>query len=368
MPPVEEAQNPAKTPIKREISLALALLFGVTFCLLGVGLALPSVGAASQGLLAFALLLIPSFVLRKSSVRVDDLGVAMSPWRPTLKLAGLTMLVIFTLFTAGYHVYQTAIQDRAMSYDVANLAEYRPTLQSTPFDPCTKATSGLGAWVDGPPYRLWIVGPPNQAVSLRMTPPATGARLIHCEPREGEAHRVTASGQARPRGEWLRSGRHRRGLMVHLGERDSFKADLHLRGRDLEPGALRVGEALETVETLEGTRSAWWIILFTLTQILLVAFPEEWFFRGYLQTRLDQWLGTRWKILGADLGWGWILAAAAFACLHPILIPGVHRLLVFFPALLFGWLRARGGNIGAAVIVHAGSNVLLAVLTRMAVV
>jgi membrane protease YdiL (CAAX protease family) len=59
------------------------------------------------------------------------------------------------------------------------------------------------------------------------------------------------------------------------------------------------------------------------------------------------------------------VSALWFALLHPILLPGVHRLLVFFPALLFGYLRARTGNIGAAVVIHATSNLLLAILVGM---
>ena len=37
---------------------------------------------------------------------------------------------------------------------------------------------------------------------------------------------------------------------------------------------------------------------------------------------------------------------------------------VFFPGLLFGWLRARRGGIGAAIAVHALSNVLAELLVR----
>jgi len=96
-----------------------------------------------------------------------------------------------------------------------------------------------------------------------------------------------------------------------------------------------------------------------------VALPEEHFFRGYLMSRLDGLLGTPRRVLGVQVGAGLVLSALLFALLHPILIPGPHRLLVFFPALLFGWLRARQGALGAAILVHAMSNVLLAIVSRM---
>ena len=44
--------------------------------------------------------------------------------------------------------------------------------------------------------------------------------------------------------------------------------------------------------------------------------------------------------------------------------PHPARLAVFFPSLLFGWLRARTGGIGTSVIFHAMCNLFVAVLAR----
>jgi uncharacterized protein len=99
-------------------------------------------------------------------------------------------------------------------------------------------------------------------------------------------------------------------------------------------------------------------------QLLVVALPEEAFFRGYLQTRLDAAWGKRVRILGADLGWGWIVSAVIFAIGHLLTTPVPARLAVFFPALLFGWLRARTGGIGAGVLFHACCNLFSATLAR----
>ncbi len=93
-------------------------------------------------------------------------------------------------------------------------------------------------------------------------------------------------------------------------------------------------------------------------QLLVIALPEEAFFRGYLQSALDGRWGARWRILGADLGPGWIVSAAIFAVGHVLTIPAAGRLAVFFPALAFGWLRARTRGIGAGVAFHAACNLL----------
>jgi membrane protease YdiL (CAAX protease family) len=104
---------------------------------------------------------------------------------------------------------------------------------------------------------------------------------------------------------------------------------------------------------------------FALTQLLVVALPEEALFRGYVQTRLsDRWPPTT-RLLGVPLDLRvLLLQAALFAVLHFASIPHPARLAVFFPALLFGWMRAWRGGIGAAMLLHALSNLLAEVLVQ----
>jgi hypothetical protein len=99
-------------------------------------------------------------------------------------------------------------------------------------------------------------------------------------------------------------------------------------------------------------------------QLLVVALPEEAFFRGYLQSALDTVWPPRWRVLGANLGPGWLVSAAIFAVGHVLTMPFPTRLAVFFPALLFGWLRARTGGIGASLVFHALCNLFSATLSR----
>jgi membrane protease YdiL (CAAX protease family) len=99
-------------------------------------------------------------------------------------------------------------------------------------------------------------------------------------------------------------------------------------------------------------------------QLVVIALPEEAFFRGYLQTALDRAWPRRLRVLGADLGPGYLLAAAIFAVGHVLTIRHPARLAVFFPALVFGWLRARTGGIGASVLFHASCNLFSAALGR----
>ena len=98
--------------------------------------------------------------------------------------------------------------------------------------------------------------------------------------------------------------------------------------------------------------------VFALSQLVVVAIPEELFFRGYLMERLERvWPPTR-RLFGAKVGWALIVSSALFAIGHVAVIPNPQRLAVFFPALLFGWMRARTGSIAAGALYHALCNVL----------
>ena len=102
---------------------------------------------------------------------------------------------------------------------------------------------------------------------------------------------------------------------------------------------------------------AWGPMLATLPyQLVFVAFKEEYFFRGVLQPALEAPGGPRLRVLGAPLGRGALAAAALFALAHLYPDPNPARLLTFFPALWFAWLRAKTGSIVPAMIGHAGAN------------
>jgi len=99
-------------------------------------------------------------------------------------------------------------------------------------------------------------------------------------------------------------------------------------------------------------------------QLVIIALPEEAFYRGYLQSRLDEVWPPGVRVLGARLGPGLLVSSAIFALGHLATIHDPARLAVFFPSLLFGWLRARTGGIGASCLFHAACNVFSEVLGR----
>lgn len=93
--------------------------------------------------------------------------------------------------------------------------------------------------------------------------------------------------------------------------------------------------------------------------LLVIALPEEFLFRGYLQSHTDlRWSGGI-KILGVRIGWSAVVVSLLFALLHLATDLAPFKLGVFFPSLLFCWLKARTGSIVPGIVFHGLANVLM---------
>jgi membrane protease YdiL (CAAX protease family) len=103
-------------------------------------------------------------------------------------------------------------------------------------------------------------------------------------------------------------------------------------------------------------------LVLLLSQILVVAVPEEVFFRGYLMSRFEERWPSRARLLGAAVGLPLLLSSVLFAVGHFLVDLAPARLAVFFPALVFGWMRSRSGSIAPGALFHALCNVLSEVL------
>lgn len=97
-------------------------------------------------------------------------------------------------------------------------------------------------------------------------------------------------------------------------------------------------------------------------QVLLVAFPEEFFFRGYLQTLLSRRFHRPLRLLGIPflkVSAAVPLTSVIFAASHSFITFQWWHFAIFFPSLLFGWLREKTGGLVAPILFHATSNILV---------
>lgn len=93
-----------------------------------------------------------------------------------------------------------------------------------------------------------------------------------------------------------------------------------------------------------------------LIQLVVVAFPEEFFFRGFLLEQFNQvWPKTK-KLFGVMVGTGLLINSLLFAISHSFINVQWWHIFIFFPSLGFGWLREKTGSITASILFHAACN------------
>ncbi len=93
--------------------------------------------------------------------------------------------------------------------------------------------------------------------------------------------------------------------------------------------------------------------------LFFVAIPEEFFYRGYLQTRLNELLPRRFLVAGIPFGHGLWIAALFFAFGHSLVEVQWWHFATFFPGLIFGLLRERSGAVITGAFFHAACNVIV---------
>ena len=99
---------------------------------------------------------------------------------------------------------------------------------------------------------------------------------------------------------------------------------------------------------------SWSLLWGFVVNLAIIAFPEEVFYRGYLQSRLlspspqgGEGFRVRFVIL---------FVSFLFALGHFVGEYDPVRLLPFFPGLVFSWLVYRSGSIAGATLYHALCN------------
>lgn len=96
-----------------------------------------------------------------------------------------------------------------------------------------------------------------------------------------------------------------------------------------------------------------------LYQIFFVAIPEEFFYRGYMQTRLNEVFDRKFLLFGIPFGHALWITAIVFAFGHSIVVLRWWHFAIFFPGLLFGLLRERTSGIVAGSFFHAACNIVV---------
>lgn len=347
---------PVTTPAPRSPAARLrelTLLYGATL-VVTVGLTLLQAGVGwirsyTLVLVAATFLYLPIEVLHRRGEDPAAFGIhRQRPVRAAL-FALLVMLATFPVYLVGFHVWQTEFLGQTPAPSEARFDRWPVELHDAP---------RVAALAEGE-VRLYDA---DRRLWLRWHLPA-GQRFVAAI--ESDAPLAAHLGPAeRPAPNRLVVDAGSDGLVAFAAPGEALTVAIETGGDRLPPERLRLGTALTRAEhnPYRAERSVWWLINLVLVQLLLVALPEEVFYRGYLQTRLDGLVGRDVRLFGVEVNvTSLVLTSALFAIGHFATIPSPHRLAVFFPSLLFGWMRRATGGVIAPTIYHAACNLLVEV-------
>lgn len=108
------------------------------------------------------------------------------------------------------------------------------------------------------------------------------------------------------------------------------------------------------------------ILTTVIFQFFFAGFGEEILFRGYIQSRLNEYFARPWRLMGADFGPGLLITSALFGVVHALNpfnpIAGKYGLDVLwgvvstFIGFLFGFVREKTGNVLSPSLAHGLVN------------
>lgn len=321
-------------------------------------------------IVAFLFFYVPSKLIQRSGESSAAFGVDLAPVLQGLGWGVLATALTIPFFVAGYWVWETYILEREYDPDVARYRQWSVDLDGEPAS-WGQEQSGVWVWSSRDELRVGLRndGGPNNRVIIEGDRPFVASKrgtvVLNADGRE------EGPGAAR---RWIATLTHSqsRGVVTIRGP-DSVR----VRVEPITPGSERwkiyKGPGQEEVEgdELSDERGLGWLLLWVATQFILVAFPEEFFYRGWIQTKLERGFLLRAKEAGREptdwfgftpaIFWTSIL----FGIGHLVVPVGgvllVNRMSVFFPSLIFGWLRRHTGSILASTIYHACSNLMVLV-------
>ncbi len=324
----------------------------------GLGRLVPWVDSNLGGLVAVMFLYLPTVVIFRRGEDLPDYGLGGRPVGRDLAVFALLVAVVFPVYLLGHWAFHTKVLGRSLEVGPDTFRRFDRDLEGHPEQRDGRvAVSVEGDWLrvlpGNAPAMVSVTTVPPDAPMWR--PGGRRLRLSDGVPTGAAVSRSGEPGTTPARNDLAAPGSVEvspaaGGLLVDLRGREELRVN---SAAPVALGAYGVGAE----PPVESSRSGlWWLWLFAI-QALMVALPEEWFYRGYLQHRLELGRPKR-RILGAELGTGWLLSSALFALGHLVLDPRPVRLLVFFPSLLFGWIRARTDSVVPGALFHAACNVL----------
>lgn len=359
---------------RRALREGLGLWSAAFVLVLGLALLAGVVGAVAGNLYALvAAVFVGIPLLWSERVKEDwaEWGVHTERRREQVLWGLGASLATLVVFVPGYHLWQVEVRGQRHDGGWEQVHRWDATLEGAPAAWGQEA----GVWVFAQREALHVGVRASRAQAARVLlsapepfEPAAASEGVLVRPLD-ERGMPRRDGKRTPTTRWevLATAQHAPAtvMVVPRGSRPVREVAVEVTAVGAgERPALRSGPGAAEVASgrLVAERGLWWLVLWALTQLFLIAWPEEVFYRGLVQTRLARGFGE-----GGRVPWRAIVATSVLFGLGHLLVPvqgalWVGRASVFFPSLVFGWLRWRTGSVLAPAIYHACCNMMVLVL------
>jgi hypothetical protein len=378
--PSAEEQPEKAGLIVKELGLfylaALALILGFVF----LAEAVPFVSQNLYAFVAAVFVGLPYWWLTRRGDNFERFGLTWDrAGRGVVWGLGFTLLTLVP-FGAGYWWWQTQVQDQQYEFQADNFFQWPVEYEGRPAS--WGEETGVFVWSEGLELHVGMKSA-REPIEVELAADKAFRPAVL-----GQAHLIGANPAEASKSWTVRvpAGNTRSQLVIDRGGEEGppreISLDVQAPGAG-EPVTVHLGAAKSPAGSrVHLDRGLWWMVLWILTQLVFIALPEEFFYRGYLQTRIKDALDARRasksssvdadstedaqvpegrRILGVSASN--VIASVLFAVGHLLIPIGglllVTRLSVFFPSLVFGWLRERTGTIAAPIVYHAGANLMV---------
>lgn len=283
---------------------------------------------------------LPIEVIERSGQSMREFGLDLSEARLGIRQFLLISLIIFPIYSICFHYVQNHFFERELQFEVRKFANWPLEFRG----PINKEHihNEIRVFLDGD--RVILVW--NLELSDEFELTIRGNEKISRLSQNSVDAAKQITRVVKPKGV-LSLNTHSTEL-TFIARSEQKDLSRHFRNA--------YGDAIDN-ENQPTNRSLWWLFHFLMTQLLMVAIPEEVLYRGYIQTRLNQRFKKRKKVFGVMVSVPSILITSIiFAIGHILTIPSPARLAVFFPSLVFGWLREWNRSVVSAVLFHLACN------------
>ncbi len=288
-------------------------------------------------------LYVPALLYRRKAWFLPFIGFHFRNLKESIKLWLGVFFILLIPTILGFHLWKVVYQGKTFHWDNISYRAFSPVLLMEQ-DPVLPSHS----------VAIYTKRPFSE-LSIRWTSGLRGVissdeklRIVHGQTyvKKGhQSHHLTF--ESRDNGKLT---------VAVVGEEVRLK--LWRDERLLKPQDVQYGVGYIKFSSFIFDKNFLFIFYQILLQLCLVAFPEEFFYRGYLLSYFDSIWGVRY-FRGIPLSWGNLFVSVLFALSHLLFGFQLYRLGVFFPSLLFGMMRQKTGSLVSSVLFHASANLLI---------